>query len=114
MTTLPPRVPIELEMNRFIQQFGGALVADLVQTSNPQFANADYWFEQDNIVVELKCLSEDKTNDVRLRAVIQKIFDSFVDSGRIPDPGPGVFRVNSNQMPIEFQRQLYRVLSRSI
>jgi hypothetical protein len=114
MIKLPPRIAIEPEMNFVVQQLGGTLVADLVRDRSPQFANADYWFERDNVIVELKCLSDDKTYDPQLRRALNKLFDSFIDSARIPDPGPGVFRVNSKNMPLDFQRQLYRLLARSI
>lgn len=99
----PPRIPVETEMNRFVREFGGQLVLDVVGP-NPSFANADYWFARENVVAELKCLSEDKSQDPRLHAAIQKLSNSFVDSGRIPDPGEGVFGVDSKDCPIEFQR----------
>lgn len=113
MGELPPRIPVEIEMNRFVREFGGQLVLDVVGP-NPSFANADYWFDRENVVAELKCLSEDKSQDPRLHAAIQKLFDSFVDSGRIADPGVGVFRVDSKDCPIEFQRAVYKILARPI
>jgi hypothetical protein len=98
-------------MNRFVREFGGQLVLDVVGP-NPSFANADYWFDRENVVAELKCLSEDKSQDPRQRAAIQKLFDSFVDSGRIPDPGVGLFRVETKDCPAEFQRGVYKILAR--
>ena len=114
MIKVPPRVPIEMEMNRFVRSFGGQLVVDAVGSASPPFANADYWFERDNIVAELKCLSDDKTDDRGQQAAVQKLFDSFVDSGRMRSPGWGRFRVGSKNFPVEFQLALYRTLARPI
>lgn len=108
------RISIETEMNRFVRDFGGALVLEALGTGCPPFANADYWFESENIIAELKCLTEDKTNDSRMRRALNRQFDDFVDSGRMPDPGPGLYRINSSACPREFQREIYKIFARPI
>jgi hypothetical protein len=111
---LPPRVPLEPEMDKFVRNFGGQLVLDALGTRSPPFANADYWFERDNVVAELKCLSEDKSDDVQISAAMNKLFNDLINSGRMPDPGPGRFIVQSANCPVEFQKGLYKILARPI
>jgi hypothetical protein len=102
-------------MNRFVRNFGGELVSNLVGTRSPPFANADYWFEQDNVVAELKCLAEDDSREARIRKNVQKLFDSFHRSGRMPYPKFwGVRRINSTDCPPAFQRALYRLLAQPL
>lgn len=101
-------------MNRFVCVFGGQLVTDVIGTLSPPFPNADYWFDSENIIAELKCLSEDKTSDPAMHAAINKLFNHFIDSGQMPDPGPGIFRVQSKRCPWAFQQELYKIFARPI
>src|SRR5664280_1621304 len=101
-------------MNRYVRNFGGSLVTDMLGTTSPPFPNADYVFRVENIVAELKCLCEDKTDDEKLQASIQKLFDGYVDRGLIPNPGYGKFVVQSKDLPVELQNDLYRILARPI
>ena len=111
---IPPRIDIEREMDRVVRACGGQVISDLVGAS-PPFANADYLFERENIIAELKCLSTDKTDDAKVKAAVQKLFDRYVKLGRIPPlPRYGRFRIQSQTFPIEFQKELYRIHARPI
>ncbi len=110
---LPHRIDVDLEMGRYVKAFGGQLGLDLFG-HNPDFANADYVFPQDNVVAELKCLSEDKSEDEDLQKKLEELFELAIKRGFIPDPGPGRHVLGSNGTPIEFQREVYAVVARSI
>ena len=105
---------IEPEMNNFVCNFGGRLVSEMLETKSPTISNADYWFEAENIVVELKCLTKDKSDDSRPRDSLELKFNDLINSGTWPDPGPGSFRVNSTDFPIETQHELYALFARTI
>jgi hypothetical protein len=110
----PPRIEIEKEMDTVVQTIGGQRVLDILGTDSPAFSNADYWFEKYNVIAELKCITEDKSGDVRMRKAISALVNKAMDSGRVPDPGRGVFRIQSGSLPIDVQRGIYKILARAI
>lgn len=115
MATVPPRISIEAEMNRFVRTIGGQLVADTIGTRSPQFANADYWFEKDNVIIELKCLTDEAGREARIKAGVQKLFETFDRAGRMPYPKFwGKRQINSTDCPPAFQRALYRLLAQPV
>lgn len=109
----PPRIPVEIEMNRFVRKFGGKTVSDVIATNNPTFANADYIFEKENIIAELKCLTEDKSNDSKQKARISALFERYVRSGRMPYFA-GLRVIQSKDCPTDLQKELYRIFARPI
>lgn len=110
---LPPKVEIEPEMNRFVRSFGGQVVADLVGPS-PDFLNADYFFPEENVIAELKCVTEDKSDDENLREKLQQIFDRCLDEGVLPDPGPGLHVFETKNAPVAVQREIYALFGKSV
>jgi hypothetical protein len=109
----PPSIDIESEMNRFMPEIGGSLVSSFAGC-NAQFANADYFFREENIVAELKCLSEDKSSDERQHRAILNLFENYVRRGLITDPGAPTIKINSVDYPKEFQRDLYCIIAKPI
>lgn len=89
-------------------------MTDALGNTSPGFANADYFFEQENIIAELKCLTEDKLSDSRQSESIRNLFEQNISLGQIPDPGPGIVRINSSDCPLDIQRKLYSIISRPI
>jgi hypothetical protein len=110
---VPPRIDVEVEMGRHVKSFGGQLGLDLFG-HNPDFANADYVFPQDNVVAELKCLTDDKSEDEDLQKKLEELFETAIKRGFIPNPGPGRVVLETKGTPLEFQREVYAVISRSI
>ena len=62
----------------------------------------------------MKCLTKDKSDDSRPRDSLELKFNDLINSGTWPDPGPGSFRVNSTDFPIETQHELYALFARTI
>jgi hypothetical protein len=110
----PPKVDIEREMNKYVREFGGKLVSEIHTDKSQLPKNADYFFPDDGIVAELKCPSDDKTDDKAQIGKIQDLYDSFVRSGAIPHPGYGRFAVQSKNLPSELQNGIYEILATSI
>ena len=63
-------IDIEKEFDNFVPEVGGQRVDELIGKS-PNFDNADYVFDDDKIVAELKCLQENKLNDANLNKKIR-------------------------------------------
>lgn len=110
---LPSRIDVTKEMDRFVKSFGGQVGLDLFGP-NPDFSNADYVFPQDKVVAELKCLTDDKSADEDLQKKLEELFESAIQRGFIPDPGPGRHILETKGTPLQFQREVYAVISRSI
>jgi hypothetical protein len=110
---LPPRINVDLEMGRYVKAFGGQLGLDLFGHS-PDFANADYVFPQDNVIAELKCLTDDKSEDEDLQKKLEELFELAIRNGHIPDPGPGRVLMETKGTPLAFQRQVYKLISKSL
>ncbi len=110
---LPRRIHIEAEMDRFVQAIGGERVTDLVGTPSPPFQNADYVFRSDNIVAELKCLTEDKSADKAHLRKISDLFEHHMKKGGTPYLA-GVRLIQSNKCSPAFQHDLWQILARPI
>jgi hypothetical protein len=61
MSEAKPRfIEVEKDFARFVKSFrGGTIVRDLIPDAPVMEANADYYFSNDDIVAELKCLQTD-------------------------------------------------------
>jgi len=110
---LPPRIDVDFEMGRYVKAFGGQLGLDLFGHS-PDFANADYVFARDNVIAELKCLTDDKSEDEDLQKKLEELFESAIRKGHMQDPGPGQVLMETKGTPLAFQRQVYQVISKSL
>jgi hypothetical protein len=54
----PKFIEVEKDFARFVRTFrGGAVVRDLIPDAPHMEPNADYYFSNDDIVAELKCLA---------------------------------------------------------
>ena len=114
MLIMKKQVPdIETEFNRFVVNSGGRLVSEIVGSS-PKFNNADYLFRDVNVISELKCLREDKSHDKRFQQKVQERFDSWIDKGLVPNPGPGTFRLESKYLPLQCTNELYKIYQKPI
>lgn len=49
-------IDVEKEFTHFIRQIGGSLISEMLPTKNPKFKNADFIFEKEKIIAELKIM----------------------------------------------------------
>lgn len=110
---LPPRIDVTSEMDKFVKSFGGRVGLELFGP-NPDFRNADYVFPKENVIAELKCLTEDKSEDDDLQNKLEELFQSAITRGFVPDPGPGRHVLETKGTPVEFQREVYALIARSL
>ena len=69
-----PRLPLQPLIDSFINKAGGELVTDLIDTRNPP-SNADYFFREQGVIVELKALETDTFGDSYKRKLGELVAD---------------------------------------
>ncbi len=96
-------IPIEDAIDEVVQSIGGDLVEDLLPKDASRPLNADYVFQSDNVIAELKRLVKDVSEDPAYQKTLQKMFDDFVREGLwTPPPSPtGKVVVNIRDLPKE-------------
>ncbi len=107
------KVNVEAEFTAFIRAFGGKVVSDLVGPS-PEFPNADYYFPEESIVAELKCLEDNKREDPNLQQKVQSLFDGWIADGTIPVAYGDQVTIESKSLPESCQYALYDVYKPAI
>jgi hypothetical protein len=101
-------VAIEDNFSDFVRHFGGTVVADMLGPS-PNHPNADYYFAAQRVIAELKCLEDDKREDVQLQAKVQALFDKWMADGTIPTYYGDTVRIESKYLPAACQHALLEV-----
>ena len=101
-------IDVEAAFTEFVRTFGGQIVADLVGPS-PDHLNADYYFPDQRVVAELKCLEDDKREDQNIQSKVQRLFDRWMDEGTVPRVYGEAVRIESKALPEACQRALYEV-----
>ena len=100
--------------DKFIVQFGGCLVRDLIPTKSPPFDNADYLFEAERVIGELKVIETNREDGETIQAKIQAKFDEWIGLGKLSGIGYGRPVIQSDQLPRELQWELQRIYSEPI
>lgn len=100
-------VNIELTFNEFVKDFGGQVVSEIIG-KNPKFENADYLFQKDQIVAELKCLQKDFFRDIEYQKKIDKLYDKWIKEGLI-SPFPKRL-INSTDLPKKCQDDIIKIV----
>ncbi|TRW95640.1 hypothetical protein FNJ84_14680 [Paracoccus sp. M683] len=76
----PTFIDIEPEFNKFVPTFrNGKLVRDLVPDQPDMALNADYYFPDDHVIAELKCMETDSEDSYPQR--VSEAFTHFRYSG---------------------------------
>jgi hypothetical protein len=99
------KIPVELTMDRAIARIGGKRVSDIVGPS-PGFENCDYYFPDDNILIELKTLEEDQLEgfaEEGKRYLNQAYKDDLIQK---PQPGGKVI-LQSADLPLSMQWEVF-------
>jgi hypothetical protein len=103
------RIEIEPTFNAFVKEYGGELIGDIVGSS-PDFPNADYLFRKENVVAELKVLTEDKLHDPEMQKKFGELFQSWIARGVIPPQKIPPF-INSKDYLVPCQKEIYDIWS---
>ena len=102
-------IKIEPTFNAFVKQYGGELISEII-SSSPDFPNADYLFRKENVVAELKVLTEDKLHDPESQKKFGELFRSWVERGIIPPQQMPRF-LDSKDYPVTCQKEMYNIWS---
>jgi hypothetical protein len=97
----------EALLDKCVAASGGVRVSSIVGAA-PAFANADYWFERDSVVAELKSLQKDFLSDAAAEEKRHNLFKQWVDAGKV-EPGWGSVAIRTDQIPEECARDLIGV-----
>lgn len=111
-----PVIAIEKEFDHCVRQTGGIKISDIVGSA-PDFLNADYLFNEYDIIAELKCLEDDKIKDNQLRDKTSKIYERYLKEGKAPVVVFGEARLSTEGFPDEFRQEigeLYRLSIHSV
>jgi hypothetical protein len=79
-----PTINIEQTFNQVIREYGMAIVVrEALLPKSVTFLNADYIFHSEKIIAELKCLTEDNSQDPNKLKKVERIMNYYFDSGKI-------------------------------
>jgi len=96
-------VPVEETWNKFIKSSSQGNRVDEFLSDSPSFNNADYIFKTDNIIIELKEITEDFMNSASFFRKFNVLISKVIEEN--PDWQPSMFGGNGNMpdwFPLEF------------
>jgi hypothetical protein len=105
------RAPLQPLIDDFAKQAGGELVTDLIDTRNPP-SNADYFFREQNVIIELKALESDTFGD-SYKTKLGQLVAAWVARGLIEIYGTNV-PLRLNELPPECQDDWNALTRRSM
>jgi hypothetical protein len=109
---MPSKQNFHGQFDKFVTQFGGRLIRDMIGSKSPSFDNADYLFE--GVIAELKVIETNRDGDEAIQAKLQARFDEWLQSGKLSDIAYGKPVIQSDQLPNELQWELQRIHSEPI
>lgn len=89
-------IDIEAELTACVRQFGAVVSDDESGPQKPK--NADYWFPQENVVAELKCLTRNYFDDQSYVDWLGKLYQDWVARGLV-SPSPTRTTINLADLP---------------
>ena len=78
-----PYFDVEPFFDEVVKRAGGYRV-DCLLPKNPEFENADYYFETHGVFGELKILEYDRDEDERIKTRLVKVYNEFARAGKVP------------------------------
>lgn len=83
----PEPLPVEITFDAFVSDFGGKKISDLIENKSQMPLNADYLFEEDNVIAELKALEGIFSGPDAIKQLTQ----AYIDAGCSGSDVMGVF-----------------------
>jgi len=106
-------IEIEREFDALIPFIDGKKVCDLVGLS-PSFDNADYIFESDKIVMELKCLEENKLVDKNIQQKLYSLLGRWKKEGHNINLTHDGWKATVRDLPPELSKQILKIYAKPI
>ena len=98
------RIDVEKELTACLRSIGASVSDDLKSPNKP--SNADYWFSADNVVVELKCMSDDYFADGTFMDWLSRAYQGWVVRGLAPRFYTRTAKINLANLPPQCYREV--------
>ncbi len=109
-----PRLEVEPLVDRVVRLAGGRRVDELIG-SNPTFENADYYFELDRVIAELKILEKDDSTDKKMQSKVRDLYTRWAYEGRVPPPPlSGTFTISVADLPEDLRLEFIKPFRSSL
>ena len=95
-----------------VKAAGGVSLDETLKS--PAFENADYWFENHETVVELKCLSKNGMTDDVFRDWLSQRHKHWVQRGWAPRPTGSTVKVNLRSLPRQCYEDVLEKLAKKL
>jgi len=106
-------IKTEEELDECVKFINGIKISELVGSS-PVFSNADYLFNEYNVVAELKCLEEDKIKDHKIRDKASKIYEKYLNAGDVPVVVFGTVQISTEDFSEGFTKEIIELYRKPI
>ncbi len=107
-----PNVEVEMWLTELIREYPMARVLADVLPKSPNFHNADFLFDSEKIVAELKILTDDNTDSANNIAKRTELINQFYSDGIIPSTI--IDESNWYSLPLSVQTRISDISTRSI
>jgi len=95
-----------------VRFFKGVVLSD--ELRNPEFANADYWFPEFQVVAELKCLTEDLSKKEDFNKQVAQLHASWVRKRLLPNMGETKTKLNFRAIPPQCAREFLNLVKKKL
>lgn len=114
-SNLTPFIPIEEACDAAFEKIGGVRVDSIIAASpkltgadgTPNFSNADYLFQSDGVIAELKNLEEDPMKGPAFKEKVAKLIDRWANEGKSLVYGD---ILDTSKLPEECAQEFYGLL----
>src|SRR6266496_6478111 len=89
--------------DEFVVSLGGRLVRDSFENKSSLPDNADYFFEPEKVIGELKVMETDRKDSEAIQKKIEAKFEEWFSSGKLPGVPYGKPTIQSDKLPQELQ-----------
>ena len=119
MLKRPGYIAVEPAFDEFVTSFGGVKVSSLIagrlDLKGTPPLNADYFFADDNVIAELKCLEDDTYSAGQFKELFNSLVTDWYDRGMIQwRVFGGPVLIQSRDLPLECQLELEKLVARRL
>lgn len=106
-------IPAEKFFNKFVENQSGVLVSSMLPVNENLAQNADYYFENADVIAELKCLEKDSFGTGDLER-FNRLVTKWETQGWLTGSDLIQHLFGERPLPIECRRDLVRLIRRSL
>lgn len=109
-----PRIDVEQAFADCVEEMGGQVLDRTLSDAEKRFSNADYFFPQDNVVADLKCLREDIMSKPEFARQASEMHARWVAEGRVAPPRTSRVVLNPRELPDECAREFVELFKKRL